>query len=63
MRTMNEVIVEKFIIFLKIEKQEPSLPVLNQLIESHQLSVKCETLTKIIDWENDNQNWRFFATD
>jgi hypothetical protein len=35
------------------------LPFLNQLNESHQLSVKWETLTKIIDWENGNQTGVF----
>jgi arylamine N-acetyltransferase len=55
MKTKNEVLVENFINFLKVEKQEPSLPFLNQLIKSHQLRVKWETLTKIIDWEKGNQ--------
>lgn len=59
METMNEVLVEKFMNFLKVEKQEPSLPFLNQLIKSHQLRVKWETLTKIIDWEKGNQTGDF----
>ncbi|PPA71028.1 arylamine N-acetyltransferase [Jeotgalibacillus proteolyticus] len=42
---------ERFLSFLEVERKEPSLSYLNELIHAHQTKVKWETLTKFIDYE------------
>jgi arylamine N-acetyltransferase len=55
-------LVEKFLSFLGVKKQEPNLQFLNQLIENHQKKVKWENLTKIVDWEKGNQTGNYLPS-
>ncbi|QOR67011.1 arylamine N-acetyltransferase [Cytobacillus suaedae] len=43
--------VEKFLSFLEVERRDPDLPFLNELTKSHQLKVRWENLSKIVDYE------------
>ncbi len=43
--------VEKFLSFLEVERRAPNLPLLNELTKSHQLKVRWENLSKIVDYE------------
>lgn len=47
----QEKIVAEFLEFLEVEKREASIDFLNDLIKSHQLKVRWENLTKILDYE------------
>lgn len=44
-------LVNEFLTFLNLNREEPSLDYLNRLVNNHQKKVKWETLSKIIDWE------------
>ncbi|WP_227396107.1 arylamine N-acetyltransferase [Jeotgalibacillus aurantiacus] len=45
-------LIDRFLTFLDVEKKEPSLSYLNELIHAHQTKVRWETLSKFIDYEN-----------
>jgi len=42
---------DRFLSYLEIERKEPTLAYLNELIDTHQSKVKWETVTKFIDFE------------
>ena len=44
-------IVERFLNYLEVPKRDNDITFLNQLIKSHQLKVRWENLTKILDYE------------
>lgn len=43
--------VEKFLSFLELDRKHPDLLFLNELTKSHQLKVRWENLSKIVDYE------------
>ncbi|WP_078382153.1 arylamine N-acetyltransferase [Sutcliffiella halmapala] len=51
--------VEKFLNYLQIEQKQPSLEYLNELVVAHQKRVRWETLTKFIDFE-DNEREKLY---
>lgn len=55
-------LVNQFLKFLEVERKDPSLLFLNELIEQHQKKVKWETLTKILDWEKGNRTGDFLPS-
>jgi arylamine N-acetyltransferase len=52
-------LVNQFLTFLQVEKKEPTLDYLNELVCQHQLRVRWENITKILDWENGNESGDF----
>jgi len=44
-------LADRFLSYLEIERKEPTLEYLNDLIDAHQSKVKWETVTKFIDFE------------
>lgn len=48
--SLNEM-VEKFLNFLEVPVRDPDISLLNELIRSHQIKVRWETVTKILDHE------------
>ncbi|GGE83376.1 arylamine N-acetyltransferase [Priestia taiwanensis] len=58
---MNPV-THQFLAFLQLEKKEPTLPYLHELIREHQLRVRWENITKIVDWEKGNESGNFLPS-
>ncbi|WP_216827599.1 arylamine N-acetyltransferase [Alkalihalobacterium elongatum] len=58
---MNEQVklVNEILDFLSVERQEANLAFLNEMIKNHQLKIKWETLSKVVDWEEGNETGRF----
>lgn len=50
----EHLLVNRFLTFLEVERKEPTLSFLNELIHQHQKKVKWETFTKMLDWEYGN---------
>lgn len=54
-----EKLVHKFLKFLSVERQEPNLSFLNELVCNHQKKVKWENLSKIVEWERGDRTGDF----
>ncbi|UOY93351.1 arylamine N-acetyltransferase [Ectobacillus sp. JY-23] len=52
-------LAKDFLLYLGVKKQEPSLTFLNELVREHQLKVRWETVTKMIDWEAGKKDGEF----
>ncbi|KIL51388.1 hypothetical protein KP77_09000 [Jeotgalibacillus alimentarius] len=53
---------ERFLAFLDLEKEAPSLHYLNRLVEAHQRKVRWETMTKFIDYAERNEEDAYLPT-
>lgn len=53
---------DRFLNFLQVERGAPTLDLLNELVKSHQLRVRWETVSKILDWEEGNRTGNFLPS-
>jgi hypothetical protein len=54
--------VKKFLSFLELERKHPDLPFLNELTLAHQLKVRWENLSKIVDYEKGYETEQFLPS-
>lgn len=58
----EHLLVNRFLTFLEVERKEPTISFLNELIHQHQKKVKWETFTKMIDWEHGNRTGNYIPS-
>ncbi len=59
---MSDTTVDQFLAFLQVDRSAPSLSFLNTLIRQHQLKVKWENLSKILDGEKARQTGAYLPS-